>query len=143
MSLTRFQDNVFLEYKTNHFVWEPAWVTFRPIQSVDWTGDRFVLNDDVYCGDPTDELYGFGSPQMRQVCDILRDTYSKALSTAIEIKSPKIGTLVWFGDRYVSLSPCAPKTNASWKKMCQGKLHTRRRVPNGTRNKFTKRKLVH
>lgn len=143
MSLTRFQDNVFLEYKTNHFVWEPAWETFRPIQSVDWTGSRFVLVDDAYCSDPTDELYGFGSPQMKQVCDLLRDKYATAVSSATPIKSPRIGNVVWFGDRYVSLSPCAPKTSASWKKMCQGKLRTRRHVPSTTRNKFTKRKLVH
>lgn len=143
MSLTRFQDNVFLEYKTNHFVWEPAWETFRPIQSVDWTGDRFVINDVVYCSDPMDDMYGFGSPQMKQVCDVLRDTYNKSLANATEIKSPQIGKLTWFGDRYISLSPCAPKTTTSWKKMCRGKVHTRRHVPSTTRNKFTKRKLVH
>jgi hypothetical protein len=143
MSVTKFQDDVFLEYKTNHFVWEPAWETFRPIQSVDWSGDRFVNNDNTYCIDPMDELYGFGSQQMKQVCDALRDRYAASISGATVVKSPQIGALSWFGDRYVSMSPCAPKTSASWKKMCRGSAYTRRHVPSTTRNKFTKRKLVH
>ena len=140
MSLVQFQDHIYLGYKSNWFVWEPAWESFRPIHSVAWNGTRFQIDDRGYCDDLTSELYGYGSPQMKQVCDHLAEAFEPRFKEAIPVSSPEIGPLTWFFDRRVSLSSCAERDKASWKRMCRGRRKTCRK---GNAEKFTRRKRVH
>lgn len=139
MSLIKFQDNVFLDYKTNWFVWEPAWESFRPIQSVEWNGDVFQIQDSIYCSDPTDVQYGYGSTQMKKVCDLLTQKFESEIPSAKVVTTPVIGSASWFRDRHVVLSRCAPLDVFSWKRMCHGRVHTCKRIPRG--KKFTRRNL--
>ena len=124
MSLLRYQDTTFLEYKTNWFVWEPSWESFRPITSVEWNGTSFVLNDTLYCSDPMDPLYGYGTSTMKHVCDALSSKYASQISNAKQIQTPAIGPLTWMYDRFVSVSPCAPQDRASWKRIHRGNHKT-------------------
>jgi hypothetical protein len=140
MSLVIFQDKTFLGYKQTWFVWEPAWESFRPIRSVSWTGTRFQIDERGYCDDPVSELYGYASPQMKQVCETLTETYGPKVGTATPISTPEIGPMTWFFDRRVSLSPCADRDKESWKRMCRGRKRTCRR---GNAEKFTRRKRIH
>lgn len=131
--LYEFHDKTFLEYRNYWFVWESAWESFRPIQAVSWDGQTFQIQDDLYCSDPTSELYGYGIRQMVQLCELLKDKYNE---TPIKVSSLPIGS-EWFRDRYVSLTPCASRDIQSWKRMVQNKGRTCRRQPRG--KKLTRR----
>ena len=131
--LYEFRDKVFLEYKNYWFVWESAWEEFRPIRGVTWDGNAFQIDDDVFCSDPTDEFYGYKSAQMKQLCELLHNKYTEQ---PIKVSTLPIGT-EWFRDRFVSLSPCAPRDVQSWKRMVQNKGRTCRKAPRG--KKLTRR----
>jgi hypothetical protein len=137
MSLTRFQDYVFLEYKHHYFVWEASWEMFRPIDSIRWNGDRFELDDKQYCSDPMNEFYGYGALQMKRACTLLTEKYSGEMQNAAILETPTLGIPTWFRDRRVVLSPCAPTDLSSWKRMCRGHPRTCRKSPRG--KKFTRR----
>jgi hypothetical protein len=131
--LYEFRDKIFLEYKKYWFVWEAAWEEFRPIQGVAWNGETFQIQDDLYCSDPTSELYGYAFPRMKQLCELLKEKYN---DTPVKVSSLPIGT-EWFRDRFVGLTPCAPRDGKSWKRMVQNKQRTCRKAPRG--KKLTRR----
>ena len=131
--LYEFRDKTFLEYKQLWFVWEPAWEAFRPIQDVSWDGTTFHIQDDLYCGDPMSSVYGYGSPEMAQLCELLKDNYTEQ---AVKVSTLPFGS-EWFRDRFVTLSPCAPRDPKSWKRMVQNKPRTCRKAPRG--KKLTRR----
>jgi hypothetical protein len=136
MSLFEFQDRVYLHYKQYWFVWEPAWESFRPIDGVRWNGTTFVIDDITYCKDPLDEFYGYGTAQMKQVCSLLRPRYDEIPKRVYSLDT---GNSEWFRDRFVAITPCAPRDKDSWKRMVQGKHRTCRRAPRG--KKLTRRNL--
>lgn len=127
MSVVRFRDDVFLDYKGNWFLWEPSWEKFRPIDAVQWDGSTFQIVDTQYCSDPMDEWYGYGSEKMKELCDALEPFYYKGEPKQVE--SLAIGNSEWFRDRLMALSPCAPRDKESWKRMCHGRTRTCRRPP--------------
>lgn len=139
MSLYKFQEYIYLEYKKNYFLWEPAWSSFRPIHGIQWNGNAFVVNDREYCTDPLDTLYGYGSPKMKQICDVFTQKYASQISTAKVVDSPETGSLRWFYDRRVSLTPCCTADKAAWKRMVRGRYKTLR---SGTAEKFTRRNRI-
>ena len=130
-----FRDRLLLEYKGWWFVWEEAWDSFRPMDRLSWDGTRFLLEDRSYCADPSDPLYGYGSQNMKDFCDLLGTRRNEELP--VEVNTLESTHPEWFFDRRVSLTPCAPRDHLSWKRMSQGKYHTLRKAPKGT--KFTRR----
>lgn len=135
MGLYEFRDKTFLEYKQLWFVWEPAWEAFRPFQTIAWDGNSFQIEDGMYCSDPTDSLYGYGSTQMRELCELLKDRYTES---PVKVSTLPIGG-EWFRDRFVSLTSCAPRDRHSWKRLVQNKARTCRKAPRG--KKLTRRML--
>lgn len=134
MSLVSFQNKIYLRYKQYWFVWESAWDSFRPIQSLLWNGTSFE-EENVYCQDPFSEVYGYGDEKMKQVCQLLKQHETPKQVNWICIgKNP-----VWMYDRFVCLSPCAPRDRQSWKRMIRGKHRTCRAAPRG--KKLTRRAL--
>ena len=130
--LYEFNETLVLEYKGWWFLWEPAWDSFRPIDNIQWNGSKFVIDDKLYCSDPTDPLYGYKTSSMKQVCELLTEQRKETPVQALPLKNPE-----WFFDRRVSLTACAPRDIASWKRMVKGKHRTCRKAPKG--NKFTRR----
>lgn len=130
MGLYEFRDRIFLEYKKFWFVWEPAWEAFRPFQTIAWDGKSFRIDDDMYCSDPTSELYGYESAQMKELCHLLHD---KSTETAIKVSTLPNGT-EWFRDRFVAVTECAPRDVQSWKRMVQNKPRTCRTAPRGKKH---------
>lgn len=130
-----FRDRLFLEYKGWWFVWEEAWDSFRPMDRLSWDGTRFLLEDRSYCADPSDPLYGYGSQNMKDFCDLLGTRRNEELP--VEVNTLESTSPEWFFDRRVSITPCAPRDHMSWKRMSQGKYRTLRKAPKGT--KFTRR----
>ena len=136
MSVVQFQDKTFLQYKKYWFVWESAWDSFRPIDGLVWNGKTFTIDDSSYCGNPLDELYGFGTEQMKQVCELLHEKYT---SNPKHVTGLNIGNSEWFYDRFVTMTAHAPRDRQSWKRMVQGKHRTCRHAPRG--KKLTRRNL--
>lgn len=135
MSVVSFQDKIYLQYKQNWFLWEPAWDCFRPLDALVWNGTSFEEKS-VSCQDPLDIYYGYGSEQMKQVCELLRDKYNPNERSVPRVKSIPIGN-EWFYDRFVEFSPCASRDKQSWKRMTRGKHNTCRHAPRG--KKLTRR----
>lgn len=136
MSLFKFQDYTYLEYKKNWFLWESAWEKFRPIKGIQWNGTSFVVDDTDFCANPFDDLYGYGSLQMKQICDVFTEKYASQISKANIVLSPETGKLEWFYDRRACLTPCCPRTKDAWKRMVKRKYKTLRR---GAADRFTRR----
>jgi hypothetical protein len=130
--LYEFRDRLFLEHKRWWFVWEEAWDAFRPINAVQWDGSAFVFDDREYCADPMDPLYGYGSQTMKDLCMLLAEQRLEDLPNEAEVLES--GPLEWLFDRRVSVTPCAPRDHASWKRMVQGKGRTCRKAPKGEKS---------
>lgn len=130
--LYAFRDKLIYEYKQWWFLWEPAWESLRPIQGIAWDGTTFRIQDDAFCSDPTSPLYGYGSPQMRQLCELL----SENVPDPVNVSTVPFGN-EWFRDRFVALTSCAPRDTMSWKRMVQNKARTCRKAPRG--KKLTRR----
>jgi hypothetical protein len=137
MSVYRFRDNTYLHFKSYWFVWESAWDGYRPVDALRWNGTTYEAVDTQYIKDPLDRLYGYGSESMKKLCDILTERYPKEKAKLMTHLT--FGTQEWFRDRMLSMSPCAPKDNVSWKRMTAGRRRTCRRGP---ANKFTHRALI-
>lgn len=127
MSLVKVGDSVLLRLKTAWFLWEPAWESWRPIDALAWNGEHIELQDRTYCADPLDPLYGYGSAKMQELCRILTDVYPA--SEAKPGPLPAVGPQEWFYDRFLSLTRCAPRDKASWKRFHKGRYRTPRNAP--------------
>lgn len=138
MSVVRFRERVYLNYKNTWFLWEPVWEQYRPVEAVRWNGEQYALEDGAYTSDPTSEDYGYGSDKMRELCSALTEKFPA--NTAVNVLHLPLGPLEWFRDRMVSVSPCASRDISSWKRMAGGRVRTCRAGP---RNRFTKRNLIH
>jgi hypothetical protein len=103
---------------------------------VQWNGSNFVFDDRDYCRDPTDPHYGYGSEVMKDLCDLLGDSRHELPE---EVDCLRIGSPEWFFDRPISLTPCAPRDMASWKRMSKGTHRTLRRLRGSRGRKFTRR----
>jgi len=136
--LIQFGDRIYLQLKTQWFIWEPAWELYRPIAGLVWNGEKHEIDDTEYCKDPTTELYGFGSEKMKELCEVLTEKFPR--ENAVRTTSFPIGNATWFRDRMASVTICTPKDIGSWKKMISNSKA--RTCKNLTRNRFTRRKLV-
>ena len=134
--LFEFRDTLILEYKGWWFIWESAWESFRPIDGVRWDGSRFEVDDKAYCSDPTEELYGYGTDQMKELCALLNDKH-EARPHRVDMLPTK--DFEWLYDRRVAMTVCAPRDKVSWKRMVQNRPRTCRKMPRG--KKFTRRSL--
>jgi hypothetical protein len=127
MSVLKVGETIYLQVKSAWFVWESAWDSYRPVTSVAWDGTRVVTDDRAYCADPTDPLYGYGSTKMQELCTLLTKTYPPTLARPSLL--PAIGEPTWLYDRFVTLTPCAPRDKASWKRLHKGRYRSPRSAP--------------
>jgi hypothetical protein len=134
--MIRYADRVFLHQQSRWFIWEPSWKLYRPIDGLRWTGTELRLEDHAYCKDPLDDLYGFGTDRMYTLCFNLSQNFAD-VENAKALPFLTIGTPEWFRDRPLALTPCAPRTVESWKRMNL----KRRTVRSCLRKTFTKRNM--
>jgi hypothetical protein len=127
MSVLKVGEAVYLDLKSTWFVWESAWDCYRPVTSVAWDGTRVVTDDRAYCADPTDPLYGYGSVKMQELCTLLSTRYPPSMARPSSL--PAIGQPTWLYDRFVCLTPCAPRDKASWKRFHKGRYRSPRSAP--------------
>jgi len=128
-----FQNHKFVHHHNQWFIWESAWDSFRPIQAFAWNGTRFEIDDQLYCKNPFDQFYGYGSLEMKVLSQQLNIRYKDA--TYIQ-QCPIIGQSEWWFDRDIVLTKCCPRDKVTWKRYVKNHYRTLRHL---TRNKFTRR----
>jgi hypothetical protein len=109
MELRKHQGIIYGKLQDHLFQWDSAWETFRPVHEIVWDG-RFI-SIPKYTSDIFDPNYGFGSPEMKQLCRRLTET------TELDSAEEKIPWVAgeWFKDRLVPFHPCVPRTVQGWK----------------------------
>jgi len=117
MELCKFKGTLYGKLKTQYFIWDSEWETFRPIEKIGWNGTEIIAVDSKYKADIFDAWYGFGSPEMKQLCKRLTEI------TSIEVpESSFIPWLKeeWWRDRECSFtSNCISRSAQSWQKYIQ------------------------
>jgi len=147
MEVCEFHSQIYGKFQNQLFVFEPSWDCFRPIEKVGWNGTKYAVIDYKYKQDLFDDNYGFGSLEMKQLCNkLIRDT---DLESAKLITDPLLfwkwcgeNEAKWWYDRAcVFSSPCVPRDSGEWKKYLyylNVKSKTLRRAVN---SRMTKRLL--
>ena len=108
MELIHFKGTLYGKLESQLFVWEAAWDSFRPIEKLGWNGKEIIGVDTKYKKDIFDAYYGFGSPEMKQLCRKLTDT--------TELNVPEAQSIPWikgefWRDRQCSFAfECSPKS---------------------------------
>ena len=115
MELTKFKGILYGKLSGQQFIWDSEWDSFRPIELLGWTGKEIVAIDKKYKQDIFDPYYGYGSPEMKQLCRRLTDiTELDVPESGIELKEE------WWRDRFCSFAfECSPKDTNSWKRYIQ------------------------
>lgn len=120
MDVCEFQGRVFGKVKGHLFVLDYAWDTVRPIQYVGWTGTKFEIVDKKFKQNLFDQYYGFGSKDMKALCDKLFSTTD--FESPVVFVNPTDFWLwcghktQWWRDRdCLFASSCVNPTVQSWK----------------------------
>ena len=138
MELINFKGTLYGKLENQLFVWEAAWDSFRPIESIGWNGKEMIGVDTKYKQDIFDPYYGYGSPEMKQLC--------RRLTDITELNAPE-SPILWlkgefWRDRNCSFAfECSSRSIQSWKKYIgymNSRAKTLRKVPG---NRITRRKL--
>jgi hypothetical protein len=114
MELANFKGTIYGKLKHQLFIWDTAWESFRPIDTIGWNGIAIVPVYSSYTSDIFSEWYGFGSEGMKQVCEKLNESVSRDIAPTDVIPWLK-GE--WWRDRQCSFtSDCISRSPASWSK---------------------------
>jgi hypothetical protein len=132
--MIRSGGRVFLHQESKWYLWEPSWGMYRPIDSLRWDGHTMRVDDSAYCKDPTDPMYGYGHQRIYNKCFNLTQEFPD-IESAKHVSCLTIGIPEWFRDRSIAMTPCAPRTLDSWKRLNL----KRRTVRIHPRKTFTKR----
>jgi hypothetical protein len=114
MELINFKGTLYGKLETQLFIWEAEWDSFRPLERIGWNGKEIIGVDTKYKQDIFDPYYGYGSPEMKQLC--------RRLTDITELNVPESGNIPWlkgefWRDRNCSFAfECSPKSVQSWKK---------------------------
>jgi hypothetical protein len=111
--------HLYCKLETQLFVWDTLWETWRPISAVGWNGREITFDDREYKQDIFDSAYGFGSQEMKSLCEKLnafidRTKYSEDVQKFFT--KPE-----FFFDRKLEFLPSCTnlRTKESWKKYLQ------------------------
>jgi hypothetical protein len=139
MELINFKGTLYGKLESQLFVWEAAWDSFRPIESIGWNGKEIIGVDTKYKQDIFDPYYGYGSLEMKQLC--------RRLTDITELDAPESGNISWlkgefWRDRNCSFAfECSSRSVQSWKNYIaytNSRAKTLRKIPG---NRITRRKL--
>jgi hypothetical protein len=137
-----FRDSKYAKFNGYLFIYDGTWGSFRPITKVGWNGKQFVADDSEFKKDIFSPYYGFGSPEMKQLClKITEETQSE-----ININDPVVfwrwygdSSVKWFKDRpAVFVKTCS---NLDWKTYLEYLGTKNRTLRHAPRGRMTRRLL--
>jgi hypothetical protein len=112
MELVKFKGTLYGKLQTQLFIWEAAWDSFRPLERIGWNGREIVPVDTKYKQDIFSPWYGYGSPEMKKLCQRLTDVTELDGPESIPWMKDE-----WWRDRHCTFAfDCSPKSVQSWKK---------------------------
>jgi hypothetical protein len=137
MELCQFHTRIYGKAKTQLYIFEPTWDSFRPIKKVGWDGKKYSVDDQEYKLNLFSQHYGFESPEQKVRCRELAETLE--LGNAREFLNPVdfwkwagMTEAVWFRDRpCVFLTECTPKDWRAYLSYLGSRPRTLRRPPQG------------
>lgn len=121
MELYEFREEVYGKYQNRLFKLESSWDSFRPIDGIAWNGTKLVTIDSEFKKDILSPTYGFGSTEMKKICQHLTDTtdFDKALPIQDPVSFWKWAgqATEWWRDRPIVFeSSCVSRSPADWKR---------------------------
>jgi hypothetical protein len=101
------------------FLWDTTWEIWRPISAVGWDGYQITFDDRQYKKDIFDSAYGFGSEEMKELCQKLTEFVDRTKYS--EDVHKLFSKAEFFFDRKLELLPSCTnlRTKESWKKYLQ------------------------
>jgi hypothetical protein len=133
-SLVRFQGEIYAKVdKDRLLVWDTAWQSFRPVESVVWNPATRRVEPlyGEYCMEIFDADYGYGD--LRELCDAVTD--SADLESAVDCSPDAFWRwtnqpLTWIKDRGVALHPChSAPSRKEYLQVINARARTLKRVP--------------
>lgn len=131
MEIRTWNDRLYGKLSSHRFVWEESWDNFRPIAGVGWNGNRWI-EIELSKSNLLDPLYGYGSAEMKALCNKLADTVelesAKPIGSWLEFWKWFEQTPEWWRDRSIVFShSCVSRDVKAWKEHC-GKSGIRMRT---------------
>jgi hypothetical protein len=137
MSLVvRFQDEIYAKAANRLLVWDTAWQSFRPVESIVWNPATRRVEPfyGEYCMEIFDSAYGYGSQEVRDFCEEFTDATD--IARAVEFESADAfwrwtdQPLTWIRDRGVTLHPCHKVPNRKdYLHVMNARARTSKRAP--------------
>ena len=137
MSLVvRFQDEIYAKAANRLLMWDTAWQSFRPVESIVWNPATRRVEPfyGEYCMEIFDSAYGYGSQEVRDFCEEFTDATD--IARAVEFESADAfwrwtnQPLTWIRDRGVTLHPCHKVPNRKdYLHVMNARARTSKRAP--------------
>lgn len=146
MDLCEFQGRIFGRLNGHLFVLEPSWDNFRPIQYVGWNGTKFEIVDKKFKQNLFDSNYGYGTREMKQVCNKLyKDVDTEERKNIVnpgEFWRWCGHRTQWWRDRECLFSSaCVSPSVDAWKRLINTSNSKAKTLKNKIRFRATKRLL--
>jgi hypothetical protein len=139
MEVCIFRNSKYAKLAKHIFIYDQTWESFRPIQKIGWDGNRFVTDDFLFKKNIFDPFYGFGSAEMKTLCESLVE-----MGEPVVIDDPVTfwkwcGTTdaKWFKDRAVVFAKTC--SNLDWRKYLSYIGSKHRTLRNPPRGRLTRR----
>ena len=122
MELCQFRERIYGKYKNRLFVFESSWGSFRPIQFVGWDGHELREVDDQFKQDIFSRYYGYGTLNMKRLCDhftkhVELEEHTPISDVVLFWKWCGLQTATWWRDRpCVFTSQCVSRSTDDWKR---------------------------
>ena len=143
MEVCEFHGHVIGKFKNQLFVFEFSWDNVRPIDCVAWNGSKFVIVD-KFKQNLFDPYYGFGSPEIKQLCNKLFNETEfderQVFTNPTEFWKWCGSKTVWFRDRECLFTNSSNAHSVdSWKKFVLASASRRRTLKQKIKLHFTRR----
>lgn len=144
MEVCEFHGHVIGKLRNQLFVFEFSWDNVRPIDSIAWNGNKFVIID-KFKSNLFDPYYGFGSKEMKSLCNKLFNETDfeprQVFTNPTEFWKWCGSKTIWFRDRECLLTSPNALSVDSWKRFVLA-IHSRRRtLKQKIKTRFTRKEF--
>ena len=147
MEVCEFQERIYGKIQKQLFIFEFSWDTIRPIDCVAWDGSKFVTID-RFKSNLFDPYYGFGTKEMKQVCNKLFEETEfeprQVFTNPTDFWKWCGSKTVWFRDRECVLFTNSSSVHSvdSWKKFVSVSHSRPRTLKQKIKLRFTRKRLL-
>ena len=145
MEVCEFHGHVIGKLRNQLFVFEFSWDNIRPIDCVAWDGNKFSVVD-KFKENLFDPYYGFGSREMKQLCNKLFNETEfeprQVFTNPTDFWKWCGSKTIWFRDREcLSTNSSNALSVDSWKKFVLASGSRRRTLTQKIKTRFTRKQF--